>query len=317
MGFRAVMKILFTGGSSFTGYWFVRELASAGHSLTAVFRKQAEEYVDGARSERVALVAAASRPVYGCSFGDQKFLGLIGEGGWDILCHHAADVSNYKSADFDPVAALQNNTNNLVLVLEALKAGSCHRLLLSGSVFEGGEGAGSQGLPDFSPYGLSKALTSRVFAYYCERAGVGLGKFVIPNPFGPLEEPRFTGYLMKAWLAGTVAACSSPAYVRDNIHVSLLAKTYAQFVVNSPIKGFPRINPSGYAESQGAFTLRVAQEMRSRLGLPCAVELQKQNDFPEPRVRINTDIPDINAVSWDESRAWDEFACYYERTCAK
>ena len=32
------MKILFTGGSSFTGYWFVRELAAAGHDVTAVFR---------------------------------------------------------------------------------------------------------------------------------------------------------------------------------------------------------------------------------------------------------------------------------------
>ena len=102
-------------------------------------------------------------------------------------------------------------------------------VLLTGSVFESGEGAGSQGLPDFSPYGLSKALTARMFAYYCQRAGIGLGKFVIPNPFGPFEEPRFTAYLMKTWLAGATAACSSPAYVRDNIHVSLLAKVYAQF----------------------------------------------------------------------------------------
>ena len=26
------MKILFTGGSSFTGYWFIRELTATGHS---------------------------------------------------------------------------------------------------------------------------------------------------------------------------------------------------------------------------------------------------------------------------------------------
>ena len=104
-------------------------------------------------------------------------------------------------------------------------------MLLSGSVFEGGEGAGSQGLPDFSPYGLSKALTARMFAYYCQRAGVGLGKFVIPNPFGPLEEPRFTAYLMKTWLAGATAVCSSPAYVRDNIHVS---RYWRRFMLGLP-----------------------------------------------------------------------------------
>src|SRR5262249_10438890 len=148
---------------------------------------------------------------------------LIREQDWDLLCHHGADVTNYKSPDFDVAAALRNNTHNLPVVLEALKATRCHRLLLSGSVFERGEGAGSQGLPDASPYGLSKALAGRTVRYYCARAGLGLGKFVIPNPFGPFEEPRFTAFLMKNWLTGTTAVCSQPSYVRDNIHVSLLA----------------------------------------------------------------------------------------------
>ena len=308
-----VMKMLFTGGSSFTGYWFIRELSAAGHNVTAIFRNQKDEYVDPVRKERVTLVATASRPVYGCSFGDKKFLGVIAEGGWDLLCHHAADVANYKSPDFDPVAALQNNTCNLPAVLNALYASGCRRLLLSGSVFEGGEGAGSQGLPDFSPYGLSKTITARVFIYYCQQLGIGLGKFVIPNPFGPLEEPRFTAYLMKAWLAGATAVCSSPAYVRDNIHVSLLAKAYARFAAEFPVTGFTRINPSGYAESQGAFTIRMAQEMQVRLGRPCLIELKKQTDFPEPRVRINTDILDADILGWNESTAWDDMARYYQR----
>ena len=310
------MKILFTGASSFTGFWFIRELAAAGHSVTAVFRRQTEEYPDVTRRHRVALASATSRPVYGCCFGDERFLALISEGGWDLLCHHAAEVTNYKSPNFDTVAALRNNTNNLPVVLDALQASGCRRLLLSGSVFEGGEGAGSQGLPDFSPYGLSKALTCRMFAYYCERAGVGLGKFVIPNPFGPFEEPRFTAYLMKTWLAGATAVCSSPAYVRDNIHVSLLAKVYARFAAEFPATAVTRINPSGYAESQGAFTVRMSQEMRPRLKLPCLVELKKQIDFSEPRVRINTDIPDVDAVGWDEPSAWDEMAHFYQRTHA-
>lgn len=310
------MKILFTGGSSFTGFWFIHELAAAGHTVTAVFRRQAKEYSDAIRRERVSLASATSRPIYGCSFGDERFLALIAEGGWDLLCHHAADVTDYKSPNFDTVAALRNNTHNLSSVLDALQATGCHRLLLSGSVFESGEGAGSQGLPDFSPYGLSKALTARMFAYYCERVDVGLGKFVIPNPFGPLEEPRFTGYLMKTWLAGVTAACSSPAYVRDNIHVSLLAKAYARFAAAFPAMGFTRINPSGYAESQGAFTLRMAQEMRPRLGLPCLVELKKQIDFPEPRVRINTDVVNADTLGWDESTAWNDIARYYRRKYA-
>jgi nucleoside-diphosphate-sugar epimerase len=306
------VKILFTGGSSFSGSWFIRALAEAGHEVTAVFRRgDAASYPDEVRRRRVALAAEVSRPVFGCTFGDETFLGLVREGGWDLLAHHAADVTNYKSPDFDAVGAVANNTRNLGAVLRGLRDGGGRRVLLTGSVFEGGEGAGSQGLPHFSPYGLSKALTAEVVRYECTRHGLGLGKFVIPNPFGPLEEPRYTGYLMTTWLAGKTASCSSPVYVRDNIHVSLLAKAYARFAAEVPAAGFARLGPSGYAESQGAFTVRLAQEMRPRLGLPCAVELKTQTDFPEPRVRINTDPPDASALGWDEVKAWDDMADYY------
>jgi nucleoside-diphosphate-sugar epimerase len=155
------MKILFTGGSSFTGFWFIRELAAAGHDVAAIFRRQAQEYADGLRRERAVLASQVCRPVFGCSFGDERFLALIGEDRWDLLCHHGAEVTNYKSPDFDVIAALENNAHNLPSVLGALRATGCRRLLLTGSVFEGGEGAGSQGLPDFSPSGLSKALTAQ------------------------------------------------------------------------------------------------------------------------------------------------------------
>jgi len=312
------MKILFTGGSSFTGFWFIQELTAAGHKITALFRKQAEDYSDGVRRQRVMIASRLCRPVHGCSFGDASFLTLVEEGGWDLLCHHAADVSNYKSPDYDAIGAVQNNTRSLPAVLQSLESSGCSRILLTGSVFEGGEGAGSRGLPDFSPYGLSKALTAQVFRYYCAQAGLSLGKFVIPNPFGPYEEPRFTAYLMKTWLSGGTPSCSSPAYVRDNIHVSLLAKAYARFAQSlEATPGFTRINPSGYAESQGAFTLRMAQEMRPRLNLPCLVELKQQSDFPEPRVRINTDVPDIDALGWDDSAAWDELAAFYQQLDAR
>jgi len=310
------MRILFTGGSSFTGSWFIRALADAGHEVTACFRRAPDGYPDDPRRARVTWASEVCRPVHGLSFGDEGFLALIREQSWDLYCHHAADVTNYKSPDFDTVGALRNNTHNLAAVLEALKEHDCRRVLLTGSVFEGGEGAGSQGLPHFSPYGLSKALTDQTFRYYCARAEVGLGKFVIPNPFGPFEEPRFTAYLIKNWLTGQTPACSSPDYVRDNIHVSLLAKVYEQFARNVPDTGLIKINPSGYIESQGDFALRLAREMEPRLGVPCPVELKTQMEFPEPRIRINTDPIDADALGWDESAAWDEMAAYYKNLSA-
>src|SRR5262249_15944961 len=158
-------------------------------------RHPAEQYNEPLRRGRVELASEHCRAIHGCHFGDERFLALLREGLWDLLCHHAADVTNYKSPDFDTVGALTTTTLNVATVLAALKAAGGHKVLLTGSIFERGEGAGSQGLPDFSPYGLSKALTAQVFRYYCETAGMCLGKFVIPNPFGPYEEPRFTAYL--------------------------------------------------------------------------------------------------------------------------
>ncbi len=310
-----LVKILFTGGSSFTGCWFARELAAAGHQVTATFRREPGAYTDDIRNRRVALVSERCRPAFGVSFGDDAFLAIVKEGGWDFVAHHAAEVTNYKSPDFDVAGALHANTRNLRGVLEALTTGGCGRVLLTGSFFEQGEGAGSEGLPAFSAYGLSKGLTAEAFKHYCRAAGMHLGKFVLPNPFGPLEEPRYTAYLMKTWLAGGTAACATPAYVRDNIHVSLAAKAYVRFAEQLPTApGFTRTNPSGYAETQGAFTRRIAEEMRVRLKLPCAVELKKQTSFPEPRVRINPDVPDAAALEWDEAAAWDEFARYYVET---
>src|SRR6185295_14407255 len=112
------------------------------------------------------------------------------------------DATNYKSPDFNVCAAVAKNTRRIQNVLKLLPANSAAAFLLTGSFFEGGEGAGSEALPHFSPYGLSKALTVDVCTYYCKILGVRIGKFVIPNPFGPWEEPRFTTYLMRTWSKG-------------------------------------------------------------------------------------------------------------------
>lgn len=308
------MRILFTGASSFTGCHFTTRLAAAGHDVTATFRVvSADAYTEPIRRARAQAAGSACTPAWSCTFGDDAFMQLVRDRGpWDVLCHHAADVSNYKSPDFDVAAALTANTRNLRSVLEALRDGGCRRVLLTGSVFEGGEGAGSDCLPHFSPYGLSKALTAEVFAFHCREAGLHLGKFVIPNPFGPFEEPRFTAYLIRTWRAGKVAAVNTPDYVRDNIHVSLLTETYRLFLDSLPdTAGMSRLNPSGYIESQGAFAQRFAREMGRRLGMACELELKQQTDFVEPRIRVNTDPAAAMAPQWSETVAWDALAAYY------
>jgi UDP-glucose 4-epimerase len=303
------MRVLFTGASSFTGYWFVRELVAAGHEVVAAMRGDGR--YEGLRGERVRMVRELCETRFGCAFGNDDFLALANTS-FDVLCHHGAQVGDYRSPDFDPYQAASANLHRLPEVLRALKDRGCGRLVLTGSVFEANEGAGSMPLRAFSPYGLSKTLTAAAAEFYADREGVTFEKFVIPNPFGPYEEPRFTAYLMKTWLAGETAHVQTPRYVRDNIHVSLLGKAYAGFVGSSPPPDtVRRLNPSFYPESQGAFAERVRREAAARLGLSCRLELGVQTEFPEPRVRINTDLCDAAAQGWNEAQAWDEFVAYY------
>jgi UDP-glucose 4-epimerase len=307
------MKILFTGASSFTGYWFVKTLAAAGHEVVCPLRGSIENY-DGVRKKRIENLQSLCRLVPHSPFGSEYFFTLFRYGAkWDFLCHHATESANYKSPDFDAIAALQSNAQNLRAVLATMKKAGLKGAILTGSVFENDEGKGDEPLRAFSGYGLSKGLTWQTFRYYCGEAQIPLGKFVIPNPFGPFEEPRFTAYLMKNWRDGKTAGVKTPDYLRDNIHVDLLAAAYAGFFnrVAAMKAGAVKINPSNYVETQGEFAQRVGREVQKRLGWECKLELSRQEDFSEPLRRVNTDPVAPLFPDWSESRAWDSFAEFY------
>lgn len=308
------MRILLTGASSFTGAWFARALSEAGHEVIAPLRGNASGY-EGIRAQRVAWIASKVRLVDNAPFGSDRFLELLKEPApIDVLCHHAADVTNYRSPDFNTIQAVASNCYELRLVLETLRGrANSASVVFTGSVFENDEGLGENPMRAFSPYGLSKALSWQYFRYYCGAAQVRLGKFVIPNPFGRFEEPRFTSYLIRTWKSGAVASVQTPSYVRDNIHVGLLALAYVGFVESQRCGRSPvdSLRPSGYVETQGAFAHRFASEMSQRLGIACKLELKDQSEFAEPACRINADPTARHFPAWQESKAWDELAEFY------
>ena len=305
------MKILLTGASSFTGFWFAKELSINGYEVFASFTKPKIEDYEGIRRQRISLLLDKITTIWECKFGDPKFLDIIKDG-IDVLCHHGSDVTNYKSNSFNIDTALGNNTNNIIEVFETLNKNNCNTIVHTGSVFENNEGSGTLPLRAFSPYGLSKSFTYETLKYFSEIYNVKLGKFVIPNPFGPYEEFRFTSFLIQNWFKGNIPEIKTPSYIRDNIHVDLLAKSYADFV-NKVLQGadkIKKINPGLYAETQGEFTKRFAAEMEKRLNIPCKFELMQQTDFSEPLERVNT--KNISQqYNWEENKSWDNLAEYY------
>jgi nucleoside-diphosphate-sugar epimerase len=305
------MRVLLTGASSFTGIWFVRELAMAGHEVVTPLPRAADAY-SGVRAERVRMLATCAEIVWSAVFGEMRFLEFIAGEKFDLLCHHAARAADYRSRDFDIVAALAENTKAMRQVLDSLTESGLRGAVLTGSFFESGEGAGSKPLRAFSPYGVSKAITASVVRYWCNEFRLPLGKFVIPNPFGPWEEARFCAYLIKTWQSGATAEVKTPDYVRDNIHVDLLAKAYVKFAESIPGgPTFAKFNPSGYVETQGNFARRFAAEIGPRMDLAANIKLCRQTDFSQPMVRVNTDA--LIGFDWNETAAWDGIAQYYAR----
>lgn len=307
------MRILFTGASSFTGFWFVRELAMAGHAVVCALRSRPEVYA-GIRRQRFGMLERLSgvEIVPGAGFGEPRFLETLRSSPWNLVCHHGAEVGNYKSAGFDVERAVAGNTLNLALVLEALKLVGNPAMVLTGTVFERGEGAGEEPLRAFSPYGESKTRTWEVFRSECAAAGARLGKFVISLPFGPWEEGRLTGYLMSCWRQGKAAEVRTPRYVRDLIPVDLLAMVYRRFAEDlaRDSSSAARCNPAGYLGTIGEFAERMARETRRRTGWACELRFGEGN-YDEPMSRVNMETAMGTVDAWEEERFWDGLVDWY------
>jgi len=301
------MRVLLTGASSFTGAWFAKRLSEKGHQVTATLRGFRAAY-QGLKAQRLAWIEGNCELVEGAPFGSDTFLEKVEGGRFDILCHHAAEVANYRSPDFDIAAALAANTFRICDVLAALRRTGCGRIVLTGTIFEPDEGKGDMPLRAFNAYGLSKGLTARMFDFHAD--GFGLGKFVIANPFGPYQEPRFTDYLMQQWKDGKPGKVQAPLYVRDHIPVALMADAYVRFVEELGAGERRKTAPSCYAESQEDFARRFAREVGARLKLETALEFSTQTVFDEPLTRVATD-----PVPQDRQKdSWDGLAEYYSRT---
>jgi len=306
------MKILMTGASSFTGYWFAKTLAARGHQLTLTFTKSRTEYT-GLRGQRVTELVKlpAATCLWNYSFGTDQFLSLLDQK-FDVVCHHGAFVEDYKSFSFDVGRAVAENTNHCQEFMPRAKQTGVKKIVLTGSVFEANEGKGSDPLVAFSPYGLSKSFTWETFRYWAWKQDIPLTKFVIPNPFGPYEEPRFCNYLVQNWAKGIIPSVKTPDYIRDNIHVDLLAECYAGAIENRNDQ-ITVVAPSGYTGSQKEFTLNFAKEIGTRLNIMNEVKFDVQENFDEPLARINTSPAVDMCSNWKEEKAWDQLADYYKQ----
>ena len=302
--------VLLTGASSFTGVWIAEALAAAGFQVIAPLLRPREAYA-GVRLDRVARLEQCARVTFDRPFGSERFLDEVrASGGVEILAHHAAHITGYREPGFDPLDALARNTAGLLPVLTTLRAAGGRLVILTGSVFEAGEGGGGE-TPAVTPYGLSKTLTREAVAYGTADAGLAFARFVIPSPYGPLEEPRFGWRMFSDWFSGATPTVRTPRYVRDHLTAPDLAAAYVAHLVQSLEAGGAGFvaRPSGWIASQGDFAQHLAAEASRRLGRPCLVNLADQMTLEEPLLRINDGV--APSVPHGAPAFWDNYVGWY------
>jgi UDP-glucose 4-epimerase len=306
------LKIFFTGASSFSGFWFAKTLAEAGHEVTATFtRESVEAYPDvGFAKARVEMLQGLIQPVWQASMGNEAFLQAFEHGEWDAICLHGSYVSDHKAADFPVLKAVESNTTGIQRITNYLATHGAPPVIWTGTYFEAGEGQGTEPLRNFSPYALSKQLSWEFVRFYCEQVGLPIGKFVMPNPFGPWEGKGFTSYLAKSWLAGEVPIVQTPDYVRDNIPVGLLAKAYLDYIESKTYAEYQK--PSGYRESVAQFTSRFAEYMSCNSSYSTDYVSSEQRSFEKPLVRYNKSSALKIFSQYDEQSFWVNYIEWIE-----
>ena len=292
------MRILITGPSSFSGSFFIEALSKAGHEVVTTLTKTQSCY-HGIRLQRLQKSMQYATVHEQICFGDEQFIELVHRESFDVFCHHGAWTESYNSMNYDFEKAFANNTRSMNRVCQILAANGCQKIIVSGSIFAECE-------EPFSPYGLGKKLTAETTKFCGTHFGMHVSRFVIPNPFGPLDNPKLISNLLTAWQKKQTPTVYISPYIRDNIPIDLLALGFTDWVERCPqTVGDSVFRPSGYVSTMGDFILRVQQESRVRTLWACNVDWLAQTDFLQPMKLVN-DVPLMKLFpSWNEQGFWD------------
>ena len=305
------MKILFTGSSSFTGYHFINDLADNGHEIIVTFSQKKNFYLRQKNNRSIRVKKLIDR--FDCHFNVNfsknssiKFVNNLLQ--VDIFCHHFADTKNYKLNTFDIFSALKNNTKNISNCIGALKEKGLKYYIYTGSYFEPKEEF-SKDYSSFSLYGVTKSLTGQLIRHHCYNYDVIYKKFIIPNPFGELEdENRILSIVADHWIKKKVFLIKHPEYLRDNIPIRILSNCYCDFILKKNIKSY---SPSFYRLSNINFISRFSNEVKKRSKLKCEFKYLDDSLYDEPKKKYNYHRIKLSQYSLSSKQIWDDLVKYY------
>lgn len=179
-------RALVTGGAGFIGSHVCEGLLAAGYDVTAL------DDLSSGRRENVA--GGVTLEVLDVRSPDAAR--LVRTGGFDVVCHLAAQIDVRKSVA-DPVADADRNIAGTLNLLEGARAASrAPRVVFSST---GGAVYGdfveppsdeAQAKDPEAPYGIAKLAAEYYLSYYGRVHGIEVATLRYANVYGPRQDPH-------------------------------------------------------------------------------------------------------------------------------
>lgn len=182
----AEKRALVTGGAGFIGSHVADHLLAAGYDVTIL---------DNLSSGRRENIPSAARFVEGDIVSDEA-AALVRSGGFDVMCHLAAQIDVRRSMD-DPAFDARVNILGTLNLMEAIRLASpATRVIFSST---GGALYGDFDPPPSSetfskdpeaPYGIAKLAVEYYLAYYGRVHQIDTVALRYGNVYGPRQDPH-------------------------------------------------------------------------------------------------------------------------------
>lgn len=217
------MRILVTGGAGFIGSNVTDHLLELGHDVVVM-----DDLSTGFAGNVNPAAGFLKQDIRSPEAAES-----ILQGGFDVICHHAAQMDVRRSVR-EPVFDSSVNIGGTLNILEAARRSGVRRVVYAST------GGAVYGEPQYIPvredhpinpichYGVSKHTVEHYLFLYRHLYGLGYVVLRYPNVYGPRQNPRgeagVTAIFTVKYLEGTPPLINGDGeQLRDYVHVSDIA----------------------------------------------------------------------------------------------
>ena len=227
------MKVLFTGSSSFTGYYFLKEINKNKIKTFAVFSREKKEYKKIFQKEILNSKMRYIVPCKKVNFGSKKYIDIIKKENINVICFHHFIVGNLNNK-YDFNKNLKKLLQNIEEVIFQLSLNKNSSIIYTSSVYQK-ISSSRKYLNDKSRinYGYTKLILSQILKYMCKKYKIKFINFELQNPIGKFEkENSLPFYIASSFFNKNKIKLENPRRIFKYQFIENISKDYVKALIN-------------------------------------------------------------------------------------